>query len=890
MFTFSFGSTIAWAATTNYSVSDAEYYFGKAMDAVDDSADRTITVHGYTVEYETLDHFKTELLDAAKAYAKDADNNSYVTRKDDLSVLINSEGRSENTYDEIDNTNLAKDIVKYQYDEDRAAAVAHLNEAWTNSASDFSTEEMDPECKVTSHSCTTYQDHVKTIVDDAIDKINEFSSTTEKNFEEFVEQKNDVINAYIEAYNGEAESSYSKLIKARGYMAGNTPVDLGTYEINKNFADNSGYSSSKLDSYTTETKKYDDATSDAEIAALKAKAAQVYATYIQTTKKDKYKEYADNVLKACNFLYEEKVATDTTRIEALLATADYDDVYNAWADKLDYAVDQVAELEEEIAVLAAEKDSTGALVRDANDVGDDLKAGKIDIYKVATAEGIGGTGLAETKKAIDKAVSDAIAEVTALYKSLDSEKLTYYKEYAKAEITNAYDDAKDYYYGPEYTAYKALINEYATKIDSAKDNKEVKKYVDELGKPASTSKNDSTSTGKIDNKIDNKYIIDQKTASIVSTAEKYAADENNRISGTSNDYYLGSGDAKLKEVIEEYVGASSARTQKEIDALAAQAIGLVSTLPTNSEVEKAEDAADDAVKALPKTITVDSKAAIDAAIAAVDAYEDLTAGNYTESEKTKLTTAITNYAYAVNKNIKDRLDAVSKTDKEALKTLKAEVTAFEDTYEDYTAATKVIADDVKKEIQKKLDDNQKTEKDAVKAAIRAIPVKANITEADKATVENARKLYDAYVAEYTEYDSAFNWDTTTDEDGFVADDFGTSYQDLVGAETVLGLNEDPAAPVEALKLKASSTAKKGSITVKWTVTGDASTVDGYEIWKSTKQSKGYKKAFTTTKTTYKNTKDLKKGTRYYYKVRAYKMVDGVKVTSDWSNKAYRKAK
>ena len=95
--------------------------------------------------------------------------------------------------------------------------------------------------------------------------------------------------------------------------------------------------------------------------------------------------------------------------------------------------------------------------------------------------------------------------------------------------------------------------------------------------------------------------------------------------------------------------------------------------------------------------------------------------------------------------------------------------------------------------------------------------------------------------------------------------------------------------VKGLKITAKSTAKKGSITVTWTVKGSAD-IDGYEVWKSTKHSKGYKKAFTTKKQTYKNTKGLKKGTRYYYKVRAYKMVEGKKITSDWSNKAYRIAK
>ena len=104
------------------------------------------------------------------------------------------------------------------------------------------------------------------------------------------------------------------------------------------------------------------------------------------------------------------------------------------------------------------------------------------------------------------------------------------------------------------------------------------------------------------------------------------------------------------------------------------------------------------------------------------------------------------------------------------------------------------------------------------------------------------------------------------------------------------LEDSLAYDVEALKITAGSTAKKGSITVKWTVKGNAAAADGYQVWKSTKKNSGYKKMFTTTKTSYKNTKGLKKGTRYYYKVRAYKTVGGKNVYSDWSNKAYRIAK
>ena len=105
------------------------------------------------------------------------------------------------------------------------------------------------------------------------------------------------------------------------------------------------------------------------------------------------------------------------------------------------------------------------------------------------------------------------------------------------------------------------------------------------------------------------------------------------------------------------------------------------------------------------------------------------------------------------------------------------------------------------------------------------------------------------------------------------------------------VSTDKATEVLKVKITASSSATKGAITVKWTIKGSKSACKGFQIWRSTKKNTGFKHMFTTSKYSYKNTKGLKKGVRYYYKVRAYNRTeDGKLVFSDWSNKAYRIAK
>ena len=366
----------------------------------------------------------------------------------------------------------------------------------------------------------------------------------------------------------------------------------------------------------------------------------------------------------------------------------------------------------------------------------------------------------------------------------------------------------------------------------------------------------------------------------VNALKAYVTYKNTPVAGKEyEEAYVKLADSKAAKLLRDYYIEKGARTEAEMKALTSAVEEVAATLPTTGALATAKKAADDAVKALPsasKTTSAD-KSAYQNAFDLAKKYNEMaeiatgTVGNVAipAAQVDALKKAIQSdflLAYA----------KADKTDKDALKAIATDVKAANEE----VGADKLFTSKFTDPTTDALAKIRAAQKAAVIAAINAIPI--NVTEDDKATVEAARKLYDAYVAEYTDYDNADN--------GYAAKDFANVYHTLALAEAALGLNEDPVKDVESLKIIASSKAVKGKITVKWRVKGDASNIDGYQVYKSTKAQSGYKFMGKTKKLYMDNKKNLKKGKRYFYKVRAYKVVDGKKYYSDWSNKANRYAK
>ena len=323
-----------------------------------------------------------------------------------------------------------------------------------------------------------------------------------------------------------------------------------------------------------------------------------------------------------------------------------------------------------------------------------------------------------------------------------------------------------------------------------------------------------------------------------------------------------------------------------VDAVKAayeEAKALIDNVKTKDELKAAKEALEKQISELPYTakLTVADKAAVKAAYDAYHAFTKMAGADVQgitssvtllQQKYDKVNELVAEEIDAKAKAINKKLDDLTGSDADiaAKVALKAEAEAILAEAEALTDEIEAVNEDHVRFL-KDVDMAEVVDLDEVDfSAAVAADASRKLTKAGKegATFEEMKEALDAYNA-------------LTDKQKYQLDAKALPLIKIL--EQKLGMT------VKSLKITAKSTAKKGSITVKWTVKGEAD-IDGFEVWKSTKHSKGYKKAFTTTKKTYKNSKGLKKGTRYYYKVRAYKVIDGVKVTSDWSNKARRVAK
>ncbi len=642
------------------------------------------------------------------------------------------------------------------------------------------------------------------------------------------------------AYNGVTATKNA----ATGYTFPDGNLTFDFYDVNK---DVNNWSTAAIDAGNKK-----DA---AAIAAVKAQNAANYANYIIGKDAATVKN-ADKWLKVADILAD--AGLTYTSSPAIAAPAH--PTYVAKADK-------IADLEAFAAKYGAEKNADGQLVRDAALVQKYLKEGTTAIAMVSYANL--GTKYDQYEALIFNAKSEVIARELAFAK--DSFKKA-------AELIVADFEDEETFYGAELTKIKGYVEKYVAKIEAAETKEAAKaayeELLDKIKVVDTASELDTTWTTAMVGAV--------SPATAADTVYKAAKDYVAYYNGTVTEAGSQLDDATLKDRLAEMIGESGFRTAAEIKTLKEEAVKVAQALPTKDAVKAAKKALTTAIDALPAKATVADMAAVQAVSDALDAYQDVTTAN--DVVLTKYTTAINQIASAYNSQFAQEVAKVSKTDEAAIKAIITDIKAAKKSIKDLTdepANVLNYMDALKGTLEGYLGDIKTAEKKAVEAAIAAIPI--NVTEADKATVQKARELYDAYVAKYTDLESAY--DATSFNFGANTKNLGATYADgfvkeidisvLTAAEAVLGLNYDPVenakAYVQDLKIAARSV--KTSKGVKVTINADVQPLldDGftveYKFYRSTKSNKNFGKAMITKTTgTYTNTKGVK-GTKYYYKAK-----------------------
>ena len=133
---------------------------------------------------------------------------------------------------------------------------------------------------------------------------------------------------------------------------------------------------------------------------------------------------------------------------------------------------------------------------------------------------------------------------------------------------------------------------------------------------------------------------------------------------------------------------------------------------------------------------------------------------------------------------------------------------------------------------------------------------------------------------------------TEDEVKAIQKDAETKLDKILTTEekaTIASLGEVSKSDFGTKSKKITKKNGKKAVKLSWSAP-EGVDVDGYEIFRSTKKNSGYgtEPYFETPKTSYTNSKGLKSGKTYYYKVRAYVEINGERHYTYYSTKASRK--
>lgn len=634
------------------------------------------------------------------------------------------------------------------------------------------------------------------------------------------------------------------------------------------------------------------ATVSAAQAVAKAKLAEAVAKFQNSSDyKAKFAESVAAYVKAQTYIIENhKGATNAATIAELAAMDFTINTQNTDAEKVNGAtyIKRVADAEaadKRAEFLKADKDMNGKDIYDGAKIDENIAKAKYNLYKDGTAitdsmiikDAI--NYLQNSEKITLKDEADGVA-------GTDKENHVFTVDQPNAkDLLNSINGKK--YYAKEWDAIKAALETYKAAVDAAKTSSDVDEAKEALKKAVAKLSNQDA--------VDANMTLPGKLDDVADAVSKYHASK----AAAAGDTIYVTWDGKeydaafVADHLRMWYIEKGARSANEAKALYAEACKVIDAYKTKDALKAEAAKVVEQIKALPTTVTLADKAAVVAAKEAFDALPPTIQGYVTNVKTLNDDIAAVEKAegYDVAKlvNALPTVSKVTPADKEAVLAAKKAANAYKDSFKTtYKGVTPTYAAGQDGTVQTKIKDLmnaiKKAELDAINNAVKLLSHKYHIngklTEEDLPAVKAAQALIDQFGKDYP-------------ADAIKAAPAEKELSQMTGKVMDLA-KEGEIKAVEGIQLKARSVAKKGYIKVTWRfVNGEAKDAQYFEVYRSTKRNSGFKKVFTTkdnTKLTYKNTKGLKKGVTYYYKVRAVKVVDGKKLTSDWSNKAYRAAK